>query len=135
MAGLQNRIKLKYPALETPKLGWCIQEAPHDFRDGMVLALTPSEEIPSHKINNTAGDDCNQNNIPPINTTSDYEQSKNGHGDSFQLLIQQSLHALTQSDINKPDGSSSQGRWVDAPSAEDLVGVLGRLMLNVCVLA
>jgi hypothetical protein len=52
--------------------------------------------------------------------------------DSFILIVQQSLNVLIQSDVNKPDGSSSQGRWVDAPSGESLGKALDRLVMNVC---
>ncbi|KAL3765258.1 hypothetical protein ACHAWO_001199 [Cyclotella atomus] len=50
--------------------------------------------------------------------------------DSFILIVQQSLNVLIQSDVNKPDGSSSQGRWVDAPSGESLGKALDRLVMN-----
>jgi hypothetical protein len=52
--------------------------------------------------------------------------------DSFVLIVRRSLSVLIQSDVNKPDGSSSQGRWVDAPSGESLGKALDRLVMNVC---
>jgi hypothetical protein len=90
-----------------------------------------------------------KSNIDPINITASNNKQSRPHGhvpnnhkhDALQMLVQQSLHATMQSDITRgefsgnSDGSSSQGRWIDAPSAEGLRRVLDRLTLHVCVLS
>ncbi|KAL7484439.1 hypothetical protein ACHAW6_010965 [Cyclotella cf. meneghiniana] len=80
----------------------------------------------------------------PINITASNNKQSRPHGhapnnhkhDAFHMLIQRSLHATMQSDITRgefsgnSDGSSSQGRWMDAPSSEGLRKFLDRLALH-----
>ena len=55
--------------------------------------------------------------------------SQHEEEDTFDTLIRAALHTLTQSDIQRPDGSSSQGRWVYGPAADELQNVLDRLVV------
>jgi hypothetical protein len=58
---------------------------------------------------------------------------KQSDDNSFHSIVELSLHTLIQSDVNKLDGSSSQGRWMDAHSGELLTRTLNRLVMNVCL--
>ena len=49
--------------------------------------------------------------------------------EGFDTLIQKALQTLIQSDIQKPDGSSTQGRWVYDPAAMELRNVMDRLVV------
>lgn len=49
--------------------------------------------------------------------------------DAFGVLVQTALQTLIQSDIKRPDGSSSQGRWVYDPAARELQQVMDRLVV------
>ena len=55
-------------------------------------------------------------------------QSRRSDGeDAFDTLIRTALQTLIDSDVQKPDGSSTQGRWVYDPTAQELQNVLDRL--------
>ncbi|KAL9185295.1 hypothetical protein ACHAXT_003072 [Thalassiosira profunda] len=49
--------------------------------------------------------------------------------DAFDTLIRTALQTLIDSDVQKPDGSSTQGRWVYDPTAQELQNVLDRLAM------
>jgi len=75
------------------------------------------------------------NSTASINTANDNQtifyndsrsSSKLGNENGFQYVVKESVRALIHSDINRgefsgnSDGSSSQGRWMDAISGERL---------------
>ncbi len=51
--------------------------------------------------------------------------------DAFESLVKETFQTIIQSDVNRPDGSSSQGRWVYDPAARKLQAVLDRLVIHV----
>ena len=51
--------------------------------------------------------------------------------DAFESLVKESFQTIIQSDVHRPDGSSSQGRWVYDPAARRLQAVLDRLVIHV----
>ena len=53
--------------------------------------------------------------------------------DAFESLVKESFQTIIQSDIHRPDGSSSQGRWVYDPAARRLQAVMDRLVIHVSV--
>ena len=57
--------------------------------------------------------------------------SKQRNSDAFQQIVQISLDALIQSDIKRPDGSSSQGRWMDMVGGKRFENLLDRLVIKV----
>jgi len=82
------------------------------------------------------------NSTASINTANDnqtiYNDSRSSSklGNGFQYVVKESVRALIHSDINRgefsgnSDGSSSQGRWMDAISGERLGKALDRLIIN-----
>ena len=51
--------------------------------------------------------------------------------DAFESLVKESFQTIIQSDVHRPDGSSSQGRWVYDPAARRLQAVMDRLVIHV----
>ena len=66
---------------------------------------------------------CDNNN----NNNNDDEEEE----DAFESLVRESFQTMIQSDVHRPDGSSSQGRWVYDPAARKLQAVLDRLVIYV----
>lgn len=64
------------------------------------------------------------------NSTTDSTQN---NGDVFQKIVRTSLRALIRSDVERPDGSSSQGRWMDMLGGKTFEHSLDRLVIKVRV--
>lgn len=105
------------------------------------------------RINANGSNESGSSNVINCNNTHELKDSENNDGgpfdrnntdfdtghasqheeeDAFETLIHAALHTLIQSDIQRPDGSSSQGRWVYGPAADELQNVLDRLVV-VCL--
>ena len=54
--------------------------------------------------------------------------------DAFGTLVDAALETLIQSDVERPDGAATQGRWVYAPAADNLQHVLDRLVVCLNIL-
>jgi hypothetical protein len=53
--------------------------------------------------------------------------------DAFESIVKESFQTIIQSDVHRPDGSSSQGRWVYDPAARRLQALMDRLVIHVSV--
>ena len=51
--------------------------------------------------------------------------------DAVESLVKELFQTIIQSDVHRPDGSSSQGRWVYDPAARRLQAVMDRLVIRV----
>ncbi len=73
--------------------------------------------------------DDSQHEEDDVITIPTSQQPRQDDDEGFDTLIQKALQTLIQSDIQKPDGSSTQGRWVYDPAAMELRNVMDRLVV------
>ena len=82
-----------------------------------------------NKTNSNNKDDEGQQ--PKANKERNSKEEGLKEEDAFQSLLKEAFQTIIQSDVQRPDGSSSQGRWVYDPAARRLQAVMDRLVIHV----